>query len=279
MKKLIFAAALAALTTGAFAERVGQVYEMKISLKTVVCKDGKVSGDLVSALTGLSKKTPFAYRTQGSVTFIAVIWGCGCDEAFSGEWGTTGAVRPDDTEPWYGTVVFDKKTGTPLGGIYSEHDLEWVILSRMGKKADEAAVEWTLAVGDGFLVGAGFGKIKDTAYECGTIMKSAKGNVAGDLEIDDLLVYASTCNYCEDSTVGVCEPWPFCVSYEAEDGDIDIVECLDGWDEDVVPAYGTWTLKYLSGASKKLSDTTYITASYSFPKNSEILAQLVAAAE
>lgn len=265
MKKLMIAAAVAALSTGAFASgNAAQVYDVKITVKTTVCKDGKVSNGYLTTVAEKEKGELFAYRTQASRTILGLLWGCGCDQAFSGEWG----LANEDKGYWYGNVFWDKKTGDLIGDDYDDTILDFAIINRIGKKANEVEMVWYLLVtpaegetgNDGLLTLAGFGTIADQIAwieddddfnTCNSVIKSAKGNVAGYLPAPT--GEYSGCEYCVES--GDCEVFDFCYCSEA-----------DFKQEDNTAASGTWTLKYNSSASKKLSKSGYITASYTkFP--------------
>mgnify|MGYP007070192386 CR=1 FL=1 len=159
-------------------------------------------------------------------------------------------------------------------------------MNRIGKKADEIEMAWTLTVvpgedddggaSDGELRGAGFGKISDSfAYDddgeflnaCDSIVKSAKGGVAGTIPAPGGIDNNAYCLLCGDPTYYGCEVWPFCN------------ECDDSkFDDSVTAAYGTWTLKYNSKVARVLSTKDpRISQAYKFP--TAIAADLVAAGE
>ena len=288
MKKLMIAAAVAAIGAGAFASGTkAQVYDAKITVKTTVCKTGKVSNGYLTQIAGYERGDSIAYRAQGSRTILGLIWGCGCDEAFSGDWGVAN-LKDDGTTYWYGNLFWDKKTGEWIGGKYNETTVDFGtsdgFINRIGKKANEVEMYWILEVNpsatdDGTDVGvlnnAGFGKIKDSFAlqdpddensigSCDSVITSAKGNTAGFLPAPG--GETTDCEYCQAAEG--CEAWDFCACDAS------------GFNKpELTAATGTWTLKYNKSASSKLSAKGYITQAgvKSLPK--DLLAELKLAGE
>lgn len=274
MKKLMIAAAVAAIGAGAFASGTkAQVYDAKITVKTTVCKDGKVSNGYLTKVLEMEKGDSFAYRAQGSRTILGLLWGCGCDEAFAGEWGE------NDNGYWYGNLFWDKKTSQWIGDTFDSTEVDFGasgdqegFINRIGKKASEVEMYWILKVvptgddvGDeGKLNNAGFGKVTDKEDGCDSYISSAKGNTAGYLPAPGSEY--SDCIYCGET--GYCEAWNFC-------------ECQEDYykGDEFTAATGTWTLKYNKSASSKLSAKGYITQAgvKSLPK--DLLAELKLAGE
>lgn len=277
MKKLMIAAAAVAMIGSAFAD--AQVYEYKLSLKSTTCKENKAIDGYLIKMGLMEKGEEIVYRTPASLTIKGVSWGCECDEALAGFWGTT--ENNDNT--WHGLTFWNTKNGAFLGAgkddptIYNGVEFEWDMLNRIGKKASEVELAFSIipsgeAVDDNFeLKLAGTGKItdklvidKDTedVSDCNSYIASVKGSVAGYVNPEAGIV---VCNYCEEYDV-YCDVYQFC-------------DCGDDLtDPDRTVAYGTFTMKYNSAASKKLKTSARIATAYSgFPKN--VKAVLTAANE
>jgi hypothetical protein len=281
MKKLMIVAAVAAMTGAAVAATNAQVYEYKLTLKTTTCKSGKVAKNTYLTTMGLYEAgEEFGYRTSASMTLAGVEWGCSCDRAFAGVWSAPGQYKAaDGSDVFDGQTFWNTKTLAFLGGKYNAQDIAFTVFNRIGKKADE--VELAFTIGDNTeadypfqLICAGQGTIKDVALDpdlagisgdCwGSYIKSAKGNVAGWLD-SAIVGEVGDCWYC--GTTG-CDVWDFC-------------ECLGIGNPLLTIAYGTWTMKYNATASKNLEKAANrgkITNAYSgFPKS--IKEALVAAKE
>lgn len=260
MKKLMFAAVAAAMVGGAFAD--AQVYEYKLSLKTTKCVEGKVAANTYytnEETLGMEKGDEIAYRTSASVTLNGITWGCQCDTALLGQWSDR--TLGNGATVWDGITFWNKKADTFLGGVYNGSEFAWDMMNRIGKKADEVEMSFSIvpsadAQDDNFnLACAGFGKVKDvkldddnTCVDEYSYIKSAKGNVAGFINPE-----AGNCYFCDDI---LCDVYDFC-------------GCLALTDGSRTVAYGTWTMKYNAKASKALAKASHgkITEAYkSFPK-------------
>ena len=291
MKKLMIAAAAAAMIGGAFAD--AQVYEYKLNLTTTTCKEGKATKNTYwTKIAGYEAGDEISYRAKTSLVLQGLTWGCNCSEALAGYWDNV----CDNEKSWFGITFWCKKTDAFLGGGYDGTTFEWDFINRIGKKANE--VEFSLALvpseectscsdttGDDVtpdqltdfeLNLAGMGTVTDNfklneddeITDCNSYIKSAKGSVAGYILPDDGIVI---CNYCEEYDVP-CAVYPFC--------DDCCEHAADGFeiDEDMTVAFGTFTMKYNASASKKLEKTGKISTSYTgFSKN--VKAALVAANE
>ena len=279
MKKLMIVAALAAMTTGAFADAT--VYEYKLTLNTTTCKSGKAAKNtyLTSALGGYEAGEEVVYRTPAKLTIYGVAWGCECDTALAGTWSEREVVinrKGDTTNVWDGLTFWNKKTDGFLGGVYNGVEIENDFFNRIGKKGDQVEMSFTIQNSDAATSGdfelkcAGFGTIQNgykkdddgvVESDCYSYIKSAKGSVAGFLFPED---DAFVCTFCGTEET-YCDVWEFC-------------ECGEFADADKTVAYGTWTMKYVKAASKALQTKLYITKSYSgFTKN--VKAELVDAGE
>ena len=275
MKKLMIAAAAVAMIGSAFAD--AQVYEYKLSLKSTTCKEAKAVNSYLTKMGLYIKGDEIVYRTPASLTIKGVSWGCECDEALAGVWGTT----ENNDNAWHGLTFWNTKNGNFLGGVYNGVEFEWDMLNRIGKKASEVELSFTIvpsgdATDDNFeLKLAGAGKITDKiaillddegkpdeVSDCNSYISSVKGSVAGFVNPEAGII---VCNYCEEYEVG-CDVYQFC-------------DCGDDLSDDTrTVAYGTFTMKYNSSASKKLRTSAKIASSYSgFPKS--VKAALVAANE
>lgn len=280
MKKLMIAAAAAAMVGGAYAE--AQVLAWDLTLKTTTCKEGKVAAKTwwVNGLDGYEKGDEVSYRTSASVKLKGVTWGCYCGDTLNGIWNERDVVvnKAGDTVTVYDGITFwNPKTDGFLGGVYNGSMFDWgdpSFLNRIGKKCDEVEMCFNLIPSDdatednwGFTL-AGFGKVKDVYNAknddwCDSYLKSAKGSVVGFMSPDE---GSFTCLYCDQYGTD-CEVFDFC-------------DCEQEWgsDDSKTVAFGTWKVSYNSSASKKLRTKLRITDSYSgFTK--EIKAALVAAGE
>ena len=274
MKKLMIVAAVAAMTGVALAD--AQVYEYKLTLKSTTCKSGKVTKNTyLTEVVGYSAGDQFEYRTSASYSYAGLVWGCDCARTFadagvgSTKWWADDLASDGTTVVWDGLTFWETKSQAFLGGVYDGTEMATAVFNRMGKKADEIEIAFSLYPSTTsttlfLLECAGQGSIKDaslgTGTDCnGSYIKSAKGNVAGFLDADDLA--SGGCFYC--GTVS-CLVYDFC-------------DCLGLSNQALTVAYGTWTMKYNATASKKLMTSAKITSSYNFPKS--VKDALVAAKE
>ena len=263
MKKLMIAAAAAAMIGSAFAE--AQVIVWNLNLKTTTCKAGKAAANSwwVKGLD-MSKGDEIVYRTTSSVKFTGLTWGCYCGQSLAGKWNDREIVingAGGTVTVWDGITFWNPKTDAFLGGVYNGSEFDWTeegrFLNRMGKNADEVEMVFDLipseyAIDDkwGFTL-AGFGKVKDVNNAknndwCDSYLNTANGGVVGWISPDG---GTYTCTYCDHGVD--CGVYEFC-------------ECEAEWDvnDDMTVAYGTWTAKYNSAASKKLRTQLLITKSY-----------------
>ena len=244
MKKLMIAAASAAMIGGAFADGVAQVYDFTATVKTTACsgKSAKdVCGDTVY------------YRQQITQKLYGKFWGCGCEVI----------ACPDnyaiDKAEENGFVFW---TTTKLGGAFEDADMQWSLLQRLGKKGENVEGFFGLTlIDDGdavaLLSGAGYGTAKIYCDdEDKNYIKSMSGNVVGywDASADPI---ATGCYYCGD--VDECTVFAFC-------------SCVSE-DNDLAAVFGTFTLKYNSSQTKSVSAGKSI-SEVAFKKNAAVLAVL-----
>jgi len=242
MKKLMIAAAVAAMTVGAYAGACDDVdvtdswddclvYDVKIKAKTLmpkklVCKD---------SCTKCSDVDPVYYLADASRTFEGYLWFC-YDECWD----------VDDT-PYI--AMWEKKTKTAIIPLYYAIEgtkvvaypveTEFDFLGRYNKKADKVAALWIVDNLYGWFYCAGVKGSVTKDKEMGTVtLKSISGNAVGMLALATV-EEARKCDLPAEFTAqiaGLCDCWEdWCEG--------------DGEDADMVPVSGTWSLKY----NKKLS--------------------------
>ena len=240
MKKLMIAAAVAAMTAGAYAGACDDVdiietmddclvYDVTFKLKTLapkklVCKScDKCSDDDVVYYLGDASRTLNGY-----------LWFC-----YDDCWDV-------DDVPYI--ALWEKKTKTAIIPLYYAiedgkrvaypAETEFSFLGRYNKKADKVAAMWLVGSDYGEFFAAGVkGKVMKDKEEGTVTLKSISGNVVGTLAMQTIEV-AQKCKDPEEFTAkiaGLCDCW--------EDW------CTDGDEADIVPFSGTWSLKY----NKKLS--------------------------
>ena len=282
MKKLMIVAAVAAMASAAFAE-AEQVYDYKLTLKSITCKKGKVTRNTYLDKMGLySVGDEVYYRTPATITFAGVSWGCDCSTALgTSAWLTSHTAADGVTEVWDGLVFWNTKTGDFLGGAYDATIIGMNVLNRIGAKATQLEMSFDIlpnasATSIFILSCAGQGTIKDNIVvdpllgltDCNSYIASASGNVAGYLDANDVATGGiSGCWSC--GTALGCDVWDYC--------DCDTIPA----NSLLAVAYGTWTMKYNAAASKKMQSQAAggkITNAYTgFPKS--VKAALVAAKE
>lgn len=262
MKKLIIAGATAAMgMAGALASedvdvKEAQVYEIKISIKTTAAKKAKLS----------PKKNPFidgeaetvVYRAQGSQRWSGIVWGCDCEAVF-GRWD----VIDDVAESVSGCVIWNTKS--PYTILFMD-DIQWRLLNAIDKQGNKCEGAWTIGdssdESNAFLAFSGFGTVNVKAKKidgeleitgCDGYVKSISGNVAGWMPAPSHTTEGrpADCTFCgitdpgEEDSVDMAEAWVFC-------------ECADIESLDFTAVSGTWSMKYNSSLSKKLSNDTSI---------------------
>lgn len=264
MKKLMIAAAAAAMVGGAFADAI--VYDIKISGKKSVTANGVVqmygeydtgkedkdgnailkTGWFKGDFDQDGKADKICYRKSGSFSWAGVIAGCECDNdtavgnmtgfknptVIAAVWDTK-AKKEVNADPT--TVLFDflrsgAKTDFVEGNLYFE------VLDE-----DDATVGYLDLVGNGSF---------DAVKGC---IKNISGNFIGLLPVEAITKNIDTdCTVCLPGQNGQLQ----CVAYDVNlcynydvDGDVVAADnaCFGGC------AFGTWSLKYNSGKSKKFA--------------------------
>ena len=250
MRKLMIAAAAAALTAGAFAAEP-QVYEMTLTVKSTQCATGKKTVKVCDDIEFTS------YRKQVTRKYEGLFWGCGCEVIacptyyFKGIDFDHDTVAPNEETDY----IFWSATKGFQYGLYGDDDaFQWQILQLVGPKAANIEGTWTLVLKntDDEIVldvaGAGYGTATDVCNDGGKKIKSMSGYVVGSVDYA-AEAEVSGCQYCGELTE--CTPFQFC-------------ECIDVQDKTAL--FGSWSLKYNSSAAKKLAQGKYIESAYKFPK-------------
>jgi len=254
MKKLMVAAAAAAMIGGAYAMDA-QVYDFSASLKTTACKETKVSAALAKYFDTRSYKDlelfekgeKIGLRKQASRKLVGVIWGCDC---------------PTLITPPAWSIYNDKTLGGYMFWDQSVDDyfrvrktlFAWNVLNRIDamNKCEGSFTLMNWAVGQSlYLVGAGFGTV--SGRDCSTYVKSMNGSLVGYREPnagDEI-----GCVFCD---VNDCVVDPICdICWAGEFG---------VYNPGMTIAYGTWKIKFNSSVANKLAKKGRLSQVYSFKK-------------
>ena len=271
MKKLMIAAAAAAMVSGAFAIGDAQVYDYTATLKTTACRAGKLSQKLIDYF-GEARRLPseapintfgrgdeIGIRKQVSVKIAGVIWGCDC--------------------PTIALPRFPRRTpGNYMGGYYFWNQQAetmfnpfrtlffWNVLNRIDTMS-KVEGSYTLAcrqAGQRLVVfGGGFGSVSKTG--CDTYVKSMNGNLAGfRIAADDEF----GCVFCGGNNCVVTTLCDLCWDISSPD-----FVYTTGFSA----VSGTWKIKYNKSMTKRLASTPWISRVYSFKKggNTREVAELI----
>lgn len=247
MKKLMIAAATAAIGAGAFAATSldAQVYDVSLTVKSTACKEIKYT-KTIATLEGEDysdvKGEKIAVRKQGTTKIAGVIWGCDCETIADPAW------RTYNNGTTVGGYLFWNVGADNVFNIFST-TFGWAAFNRIDT-GDKAEGVWLLRNWDAdntvALLGAGFGKVSGTT--CRTILSSMSGNFAGFLLAGS---EAGGCKFCGESD---CTAWQVCPCTAAY------------YDTDLTAAYGSWKIKYNKSASQKLRKTGRLSKSFKFSK-------------
>lgn len=278
MKKLMFAAAVAATASGVFADSAAQVYDVTLSIKSTAAYMAKNLNHKTNPRAVADPETPedICYRKQASFTWKGYVWACDC-ESIRGLWEVIQEyqIAGFDVKTVGGTILWDSKNkeirylgnGADISDPLSAKGAEWGwdFINSIDKKGDKVEGLWNIT-SDGdpcgndpmfVLTGAGFGTVKDSfdydketktySLTCQSYIKSISGNFAGYMPAPtaESAGSGSGCWFCGTSfTPGAtCIPsdaWEWC-------------DCDNFLDIDKTAAYGTWKMAYNSSLSKKLS--------------------------
>ena len=229
-----------------------QVYEMTITLKSTVA----VSGKITPGVCDTPVQEVNLYRKQSTVKIKGLFWGCDCETIAEPEFVTSAGAT-------YGYIFWNETAHKVIDGEFA-----WQLLNRIDKKLKKAEGAWTIGGPDDdvFLVGSGFGTVKDsvTKSSCtidSVILTPMSGNCAGWLSLPSTVVKKGTtsdCKKCQvvegtDDVIAFAPGWSLCA-------------CAEGSER--TAASGTWKLKYVSEAAKKwqkADESLSITKVYSFP--------------
>ena len=263
MKKLMIAAAAAAMIGGAFADAI--VYDVKISGKKAVTAHGKVQvyaqyytgketkdGDPITKYAYLAANdgAKVCYRKSGSFSFAGVLAGCYCDDTtgvggFSNLGGNPQIAAIWDTKA---------KAEVPVDTV----DAEFI---RSGAKTEFVESYIELGIENGFgldLMGQGKFDVKKA------LLSNLSGNFIGMLPIETIKFTeeGEECGMCkpgEDDVENECMPYEIALCDVFGNDTVekaDVVIGLDDGQTDYTFAYGTWSLKYNASKSKKMANLT-----------------------
>ena len=256
MKRLMIV--VAAALTGGFALADAQVYEMQLTMKTTVTRSGQVK--FVSCDCPVDSYS--MYRKQGTVKIKGLIWGCDCVTISKPQISTNSSSLATAE---YGYIFWNETTHKPMNLKF-----EWEFLNRIDATGKKAEGTWTLSSEDGsfFVMGSGFGNVKDTTVKDPVCMRTAtwvpnmNGSFAG-WSTPGAIVTAKatdgTCSWCKkiagtEEQTATAVGWTLC-------------DCGDS--DKRTAATGTWKLKFNQKASKILSSeknpVDSITQAYRFP--------------
>lgn len=256
MKKLMIAAATAAMVGGAFASLCDDepaaaagcaVYNVKFTLKTLDAKLVKVKG-----------RTPICddptvdqncvYLDNATRKIDGIIWDCDASCGTLNEEEMKVALWEAKSKMGIGELLaFDEDDG------YTANDLPFSLINRYGKKAEKVQAIWELGGGTNDTESAGLllndkamyaegtdqGKVSLVAAGFGTfnakqgIVKSISGNAVGFFTSPLTQKYAT----CEGPYVA-----DLCTEFASW--------CTDGVEADTLAASGTWSVKYNASLSK-----------------------------
>ncbi len=254
MKKLMIAAAVAAMTVGAYAGACDDVdytevsmddclvYDVTFKLKTLmpkklVCKScDKCSDDDV-----------VYYLADASRTFNGYLWFC-YDDCWT-----------EDDTPYI--ALWEKKTKTAIIPLYYAIEDKKIVaypvetaftfLGRYNKNANKVAALWEFGTDYGEFVAAGVKGSVTQDKEMGTVtLKSISGNAVGYLSMQTIEVAKK----CDDPDMFTAKIAGLCDCWESW--------CDDGDDAEDVPFSGTWSLKYNKKLSKGAKSMLLVVPSY-----------------
>lgn len=252
MKKLMIAAALAAMVGGAFAGGVCSddpadcaVYNVKFKLKTLDAKLAKVKNTC-------EDDGQCVYLENATRTIDGIIWDCDATcETLNDEMMNV-ALWEVKSKMGVGVLLSFDTTNK----VFVANDLPFGLINRYSKKANKVQALWTLPAldlndrdgedaGAVTIVAAGFGSF-DAKKE---IVKSLSGNAVG--SFTEVL----TQKYAECG-----EPMVADLCTEFTDW------CTDGEAAEVLAASGTWSVKYNASLSKGTKSLKSIVPSYAQTK-------------
>ena len=263
MKKLMIAAAAAAMVGGAFANLCDDepaetaacaVYNVKFTLKTLDAKLVKIKG--TTGDCGSTDGQNCVYLDNATRTIDGIIWDC---DASCGTLNTD-AMKVALWEAKSKTGIGDRLTLVDSGEVdsndnpimvYEAADLPFGLINRYGNKAQKVQAAWELAdlplcsgtneFGTVTLAATGFGMF-DAKKE---LVKSISGNAVG------MFTEPLTRKYtgCGDPMIA-----DLCTEFSNW--------CDDGEAADTLVASGTWSVKYNASLSKGKKRLSQIVPTY-----------------
>lgn len=256
LKKMMMATAIIGSgVLASFAEETksAQLYDIKITVKTTVAKNGKLSPN---SNPFVYESGTVIYRTQGSRKWTGVVWGCECD-AISGEWKVINELGGSVA----GCVIWDGKSPNDI--LFMDN-ITWRLLNAIDTKGTKCEASWTIGnssdVSKAFLAFSGFGTLS-LANGCLSYVKSLSGNVAGWMPAPAYVTKGTpmVCTFCGISDPGSSDSYESALAW-------DYCPCDELGDSDNTAVSGTWSLKYNASLSKKLSEKASILDVYTkFP--------------
>lgn len=250
MKKLMIAAATAAMVGGAFAslceeelntpafEKGCAVWNVKVTVKTLgpkkaackyACDDDDVS----------------YYFENATRKFDGILFQCEseCDLS-AAKLALWEAKAKTAICPITATTVVD---GDKTKIVYSgEENIEFVILDRYSKTAKKVETVWEIQNDVAELVGAGFGSFDTKNYR----VSSISGNCAGTVVPAEFVISKK----CEDDEYAAGKVLDLCEAFENW--------CESGDETEAVAASGTWSIKYNKTLSKGKKSLRQIVPAY-----------------
>ena len=255
MKKLMIAAATAAMIGGAFAgglcsDEVSSgcaVYNVKFKLKTLDAKLANVKGG------DCGEDDKCVYLENATRTIDGIIWDCDATCATLNDDMMNVALWEVKSKMGVGDLLWFDTTNK----VFAANDLPFDLINRYSKKANKVQARWELkdldltnkaGVGAGSVTinAAGFGSF-DAKKE---IVKSLSGNAVG------YFTQALTTKYAECG-----EPMVADLCTEFTDW------CTDGEPAEKLAASGTWSVKYNASLSKGTKSLRSIVPSYAQASN------------
>lgn len=256
MKKITILAA--AISLGGYAFADAQVYEMQLTMKTTVSRSGQVK--FVACDCPVEGDT--MYRKQGTVKIKGLIWGCDCVTISEPQISTNSTSL---AKAEYGYIFWNETTMRPMNLKF-----KWEFLNRIDKTAKKTEGTWSLTSEDGsfYVVGSGFGTVKDTTVTDPVCMRTATwipnmaGNFAGWSTPGAIVTVKATSGECS-----------WCKKIEGTEEQTAAAQgrslCDCGGSDTRTAANGTWKLKFDQKASSALASTSKsvesITQVYAFP--------------
>lgn len=265
MKKLMIAAAAAAMVGGVFADAL--VYDLKITGKKAVAANGYVQmygaypvfdnqGNLKNVKEGWHKFSDWnnngkwaavkvCYRKSASFTWAGVVAGCDCNDGTAT--GPFDNMIDKDGNPAIIAAVWEAK-------VKSELNVGFALANfiRSGAKTDfvEAMIAMDVNDADGNQIG-GLTLVGQGKYDAKKgYLTSVNGNFVGEIGIDSIQS-AKDCTVCDSAASNTCYPYDLVLCEDPAGKQLDL-SAENTWANQTCFAYGTWSLKYNASKSKKM---------------------------